>query len=118
MTLRDAALEHSARYFDRGQFQTDLARLVALPSESQNPHAPEHLQNYLDHCIIPMLGQMGFTCRVLTNPKRGAGPFLLAERIEAADGPTILTYGHGDVVRGAGGSMAGRAVTVRTGEGR
>ena len=98
----DAALEHSARYFDRGQFQTDLARLVALPSESQNPHAPEHLQNYLDHCIIPMLGQMGFTCRVLTNPKRGAGPFLLAERIEAADGPTILTYGHGDVVRGQG----------------
>ncbi len=42
---------------------------------------------------------MGFTCRTLTHPKALA-PFLYAERIEDPALPTVLGYGHGDVIRG------------------
>jgi acetylornithine deacetylase/succinyl-diaminopimelate desuccinylase-like protein len=43
---------------------------------------------------------MGFSCRILPNPSAKYGPFLIAERIEDASLPTVLTYGHGDVIRG------------------
>jgi acetylornithine deacetylase/succinyl-diaminopimelate desuccinylase-like protein len=42
---------------------------------------------------------MGFTVAIHPNPLPGFGPILTAERIEGA-GPTIITYGHGDTVRG------------------
>jgi acetylornithine deacetylase/succinyl-diaminopimelate desuccinylase-like protein len=42
---------------------------------------------------------MGFTCRTLEHPKALA-PFLLAERMESPTAPTVLGYGHGDVIRG------------------
>lgn len=100
MDIRKAAIEQSAQYFDAGQFQSDLAVMVAVPSESQDARAHAHLQNYLDFCMIPRLTQMGFSCEILPNPNPGVAPFLLAERIEAADLPTVLSYGHGDVVRG------------------
>src|SRR3546814_7305524 len=38
--------------------------------------------------------------RIFDNPFPGAGPVLLAERIEGDDLPTVLGYGHGDVIRG------------------
>ena len=100
MNIREAALERSVEYFDTGSFESDLAELVAMPSESQETRGSEHLRNYLDFGIIPMLLEMGFECNILQNPIPGAGPLLLAERIESADLPTILTFGHGDVVRG------------------
>ena len=37
---------------------------------------------------------------VVENPVAGGPPFLIAERHESDDLPTVLTYGHGDVVRG------------------
>ena len=47
----------------------------------------------------PMLEDVGFSCKLLTHAK-ARGPFLLAERREDPARPTILGYGHGDVVRG------------------
>ena len=49
--------------------------------------------------IRPMLEELGFTCTRLTHPGAPA-PFLFAERKEGEELPTILGYGHGDVVRG------------------
>ena len=46
-----------------------------------------------------MLEGMGFTCRLLHDPK-AHGPFFYAERIEDPAAPTVLGYGHGDVIRG------------------
>jgi acetylornithine deacetylase/succinyl-diaminopimelate desuccinylase-like protein len=43
---------------------------------------------------------MGFSCRIYPNPVAGQGPVLLATRIEDPGLPTVLGYGHGDVVRG------------------
>jgi acetylornithine deacetylase/succinyl-diaminopimelate desuccinylase-like protein len=100
MSVRQTALQLSAVYFDDGHFTKDLTLAVAIPSESQERQGYECLQVYLDDCIIPLLSKMGFTCKLFENSVSDAGPFLLAERIENLNMPTILTYGHGDVVLG------------------
>ena len=43
---------------------------------------------------------MGYEIHILDNPAGIAAPFLVARRMEHPDLPTILTYGHGDVIRG------------------
>ena len=48
----------------------------------------------------PAFAAMGFTSKVYDNPIEGQGPVLLATRIEDPALPTVLGYGHGDVVRG------------------
>lgn len=93
------ALQHVEEYFDQGGFKTDLERRVAIPTESQNPERASELQRYIRTEMIPALEALGFGCRVIE--QAGApGPFLYAERIEAAHLPTVLGYGHGDVIRG------------------
>ena len=47
----------------------------------------------------PALEALGFTCRVLRHEK-ARGPLLYAERLEGKGLPTVLGYGHGDVIRG------------------
>ena len=53
--------------------------------------------------IATRFEEAGFSCRLLDHPDALA-PFLLAERIEDPARPTVLGYGHGDVVRGHEGS--------------
>ena len=88
------------RYFDEGRFFADLARRVAIPTESQNPERAAALAEYLDVEMAESLERLGFSCSLVANPGGRHGPFLLAERIEDAAAPTVLTYGHGDVIRG------------------
>ena len=96
---RQAALDRAARHYDGGAFLAELARLVGVPSESQTGHGAPYLAAYLTDHLRPLLEHMGFVCQVLVNPAPG-GPLLLAERIEDPDLPTVLVYGHGDVIRG------------------
>ncbi len=96
---REQAVAKAQAYFDSGMMKTDLTRLVAIPTESQNPDRAEELPRYIDQEMIPLLKSMGFTCRIMTHPK-AKGPFLFAERFEAHGLPTIFGYGHGDVIRG------------------
>lgn len=91
------AIEH---YFDSGGFMADLARRVAIPTESQNPERGADLASYLVDEMQPGLERQGFACTILPNPSGKGGPFLVAERIEDTALPTVLTYGHGDVIRG------------------
>src|SRR6185295_11059936 len=70
------------------------------PTESQNPDRRAALYAYLNDEIAPSLTKLGYQSRVLENPVARGGPFLVAERIEDAGLPTVLTYGHGDVIRG------------------
>jgi acetylornithine deacetylase/succinyl-diaminopimelate desuccinylase-like protein len=97
---RAEAIASAERYFDDGRFFTDLARRVAIPTESQNPARAAALAEYLDAEMAESLEHIGFTCRLIANPSGSYGPFLVAERIEDPRLPTILTYGHGDVIRG------------------
>ncbi|QWF49262.1 M20 family metallopeptidase [Bordetella hinzii] len=96
---REQALQHAAQCFDSGEFQQLLARRIAIPTESQNPERAGELARYLDDEMTPAFQAMGFECRQLTHPKARA-PFLFAQRIEDPARPTVLGYGHGDVIRG------------------
>ncbi|MGL4497355.1 MAG: M20/M25/M40 family metallo-hydrolase, partial [Beijerinckiaceae bacterium] len=96
---RAQAIADIEKHFDTGAFRETLARAIAIPTESQNPDRAADLKRYLDDEIQPALAAMGFSCRVLTHPK-AKGPFLYAERIEDKKRPTVLGYGHGDVIRG------------------
>ena len=93
------ALKYAEDYFDQGGFKADLARRVAIPTESQNPDRASELQRYIRTEMIPALEALGFGCRII-EPPGAPGPFLYAERIEASHLPTVLGYGHGDVIRG------------------
>ncbi len=115
---RDTALSHAAAFCDDGRLQHELAALVAFQSESQNPARAQVLEDYLNDALRPRLEAMGFDCALHPIPVAGGGPFLIASRIEDASLPTVLSYGHGDVVLGqAGRWRAGRAPFVLSREG-
>ena len=99
MTARDDAVQAALAWFDAGHFLTELSRRVALRTESQRSDSRDELLAYLQGEIGPTLAGLGFGWRLLDNPAGGV-PFLYAERHEDSDRPTILTYGHGDVVLG------------------
>jgi acetylornithine deacetylase/succinyl-diaminopimelate desuccinylase-like protein len=96
---REAAIANAEKYFDSGEFKNDLTRRVAIPTESQNPERAAELKRYVEDEMRPALEALGFKCRILTHEKSPA-PFLYAERIEGKKLPTVLGYGHGDVIRG------------------
>ncbi|GGB11991.1 hypothetical protein GCM10011491_44820 [Brucella endophytica] len=96
---REAAIARATSYFDTGIFREDLARRVAMPTESQNPDRADVLQAYLDDEMKPALAELGFSTEIVRYDGVDL-PFLLAERIEHEALPTVLGYGHGDVIRG------------------
>src|SRR6266700_6529276 len=96
---RDTAVARAAEYFDSGAFKADLARRVAIPSESQNPDRAGALAHYIAVEMKPALEALGFRCEVMQEAK-WRGPFLFGERIEGEGLPCVLGYGHGDVIRG------------------
>ncbi|MBN9007975.1 MAG: M20 family metallopeptidase [Rhizobiales bacterium] len=97
---RKDAIANATRYFDSGDFRDELVRRVAMPTESQGGGKLDVLHAYLRDGIVPELEGLGFTARIFDNPAAGRGPFLIAEWHESDTLPTVLTYGHGDVVFG------------------
>ncbi|MBI5279900.1 MAG: M20 family metallopeptidase [Burkholderiales bacterium] len=100
MGTRAGAIGRAEQYFDGGGFVEDLQRRVAIPTASQEPDSMPALQAYLRDEMAPSLARLGYDCAVYDNPKPAFGPFLIARRIEDPARPTVLTYGHGDVIRG------------------
>ena len=100
---RASTIAQAEGYVTGGEFQADLARRVAIKTESQkfpDPGAIAECHRYFDEEMKPAFAGMGFTCQTYDNPFKGQGPVLLATRIEDPKLPTVLCYGHGDVVRG------------------
>src|SRR5438132_10036829 len=97
---RKAAIAAAEKYFDSGAFLADLGRRVAIPTESQNPDRQRELELYLETEMSESLARLGMTSRIFPNPRGKGGPFLIAELIEDPKRPTVLLYGHGDVIRG------------------
>ena len=97
---REAALALARAHFDGGDFVRDLARRVAIRTESQDPASGPALHAYLVDEIAPSLDALGFASTVHDNPQPPYGPLLVAARIEDPSLPTVLMYGHGDVIRG------------------
>src|SRR6201996_1927377 len=99
MGTREGAVARALQFFDSGGFRDQLAELVAIPSTSQDPGHEADVRRYLD-TLRPWLERMGFTVAIHPNPVEGLGPILLAQRIEPDAPLSIVTYGHGDTVRG------------------
>ncbi|CAN5743007.1 M20 family metallopeptidase [soil metagenome] len=103
---RADAIAAARRYFTAGGFAADLARRIAIPSESpREDSGPDH-RRYLEREMAPYLEAMGFACRILENPVSERLPALFAQRMEGEALPTVLTYGHGDVLWGMAGDWA------------
>lgn len=97
---RQTAVSNAYEYFDQGKFEQDLSRRVAIATVSQEPEYAGALEEYLTQEIGPTLASLGFTYKIIPNPIQGHGSFLLATRLEPEAKFTLLSYGHGDVVRG------------------
>ena len=100
---REGAVARAEHALDAGRFREELARLVAYETESQEPGRGPELRRYLEEALRPRLEGLGVVCEVVENPDPRGGPVLLGERTEGGGGPTVLTYGHGDVIRGQAG---------------
>jgi acetylornithine deacetylase/succinyl-diaminopimelate desuccinylase-like protein len=100
MSTRNGAIARAVGHFDDGGFRRHLADLVAIPSTSQEPEYARDVARYLVDAIRPWLERLGFTVAIHANPEADAGPILTAERMEDPARPTVITYGHGDTVRG------------------
>src|SRR6476620_10473809 len=94
---RETAIARAEVYFDSGDLKRDLARRVAMPTESQNPARAPVLVEYLETEMKPALEKLGFKTQLLYE---GKWPFLFAERQEEGAETTVFGYGHGDVIRG------------------
>src|SRR5215472_6951571 len=97
---RISAIEYVTEYFDSGAFLDDLSRRVGYRTESQARPLPAALREYLEHEMVPAAQRLGGKARVLDNPDPLGGPLLIAHRDEDPGLPTVLTYGHADVVLG------------------
>jgi acetylornithine deacetylase/succinyl-diaminopimelate desuccinylase-like protein len=98
---RAGAMARARGYVEGGAFERDLARRVAFKTESQKlPHSLPQLRAYLEEEMVPAFALLGFRSQIYDNPLPGQGPVLLAEHFEDASLPTVLGYGHGDVIRG------------------
>ena len=97
---RQAAIAGAASWFDGGALLADLRRRVGIRTESQNPERAAELARYLTEEISPAVERLGFRRTLWDNPVAGAPPMLFAERSEDPSLPTVLIYGHGDVVAG------------------
>lgn len=106
---RDHALQCARAHFDGGDFVRDLARRIAIRTESQSADSAPALRAYLADEIGPSLAALGFETTLHHNPEPAFGPLLIASRHEADNLPTVLVYGHGDVIRGQAASWTAGA---------
>jgi acetylornithine deacetylase/succinyl-diaminopimelate desuccinylase-like protein len=98
MTRTDA-IANAHQLVASGEFLKTLERRVAFQTESQNGGRPKELRAYLEQEMRSTFAGLDFESRLVESPS-GKSPFLVAARQEDARLPTVLIYGHGDVVDG------------------
>lgn len=102
MTTRAEAIENARQQLRSGAFLGELNRRVGYRTESQSGNSGAALRAYLEDELQPAFAELDFTTRLIESPT-GRGPYLLAEYREDSTRPTVLSYGHGDVVDGMAG---------------
>ncbi|HMH74090.1 MAG TPA: M20/M25/M40 family metallo-hydrolase, partial [Bradyrhizobium sp.] len=101
MTRADA-IDRAHQHLHSGEFLAELDRRVGYQTESQNPERRDALRAHLEEELQPAFSQLDFATR-LVESATGKGPYLVAEYRENSSAPTVLMYGHGDVVDGMTG---------------
>ena len=99
---RADAIANAHRHFTSGEFLKTLERRVAYKTESQSAGRAGELRAYLEKEMQPAFAELDFESRLVESPS-GNSPFLIADYREGASLPTVLVYGHGDVVDGMEG---------------
>src|ERR1700760_2106497 len=112
MTRQDA-VANARGLVESGEFLRELEKRVAYKTESQNAERGPELRAYLEEEMTPALAALDFTSKIVDSPS-GKSPFLIADHHESADAPTVLIYGHGDVVDGMVGEWRGGLDPWRT----
>jgi acetylornithine deacetylase/succinyl-diaminopimelate desuccinylase-like protein len=100
------AIANARRHLASGEFLKTLERRVAYKTESQNAGRAGELRAYLEKEMQPAFAELDFDSRLVESPS-GKSPFLIADYREGASLPTVLVYGHGDVVDGMEGEWRG-----------
>lgn len=100
MSNRNKIMEKAAVFVDQGDFFAELATLVEHRTVSTNTVDRLELNSYLSEKIGPRLAELGFATQLYEHWNGGANSFLIGRRIENPDLPTVLCYGHADVVDG------------------
>lgn len=103
MNFPASTLESLEEYASTGQLFADLSRRVAYRTESATPEGRVALDAYLTEILIPDLSALGCETELFRGWEGGANSFLIGTRIESDDVPTVLCYGHADVVPGQDG---------------
>ena len=96
---RNDAIASAKGLIGSGEFLKELDRRVGYKTESQNAERAGALRAYLVEEMTPAFAAVDFTSKIVESPT-GKSPFLIAEHHENASAPTVLIYGHGDVVDG------------------
>ncbi|MEV7095871.1 M20 family metallopeptidase [Amycolatopsis sp. NPDC051045] len=104
-------------HVDSGALFAELAGLVAYRTVSDTPEGRGAIQAYLDEVLTPALTALGCEVTQHANPDPAGGPFLVGVRVESAELPTLLCYGHADVVGEAGPWGEGRDPWTLTADG-
>ncbi|GAA3798862.1 M20 family metallopeptidase [Streptomyces phyllanthi] len=111
-------LRKAEEFIDSGAFFAELAAMVAYPTESVHPEASVAVTAYLDEVLTPALTGLGCSVRTYGNEDPRGGPFLVGRRVESPKLPTLLCYGHADVVDGQADQWGeGRGPWTLTAEG-
>jgi acetylornithine deacetylase/succinyl-diaminopimelate desuccinylase-like protein len=112
MTRTDA-IDRARQYLHSGEFLAELDRRVGYKTESLNPERRDVLRAYLEDELSPSFSQLDFSTKLIESPT-GKNPYLLAEYRESPTAPTVLMYGHGDVVDGMVGEWRNNLNPWRT----
>jgi acetylornithine deacetylase/succinyl-diaminopimelate desuccinylase-like protein len=110
---RTNAIANAHHLIASDEFLKILDRRVGYKTESQNAGRAEELRAYLEKEMRPAFAELDFESRLVESPS-GKSPFLVAERREGASLPTVLIYGHGDVVDGMVGEWRGNLDPFKT----
>ncbi len=100
---RNQAVASAQKYLTDGGFAKDLGDLVAVKTESSKRDDHDEKYVYLREIIGPKMAALGFRTETFENPDPLGGPLALLVRSEEESLPTVLMYGHADVVPGLEG---------------
>lgn len=107
MDTRRELLKAAHQYVDGGAFGQDLGTLVSYPTESSTVQGRVALKSYLDEVIEPKLVSLGCSVARYDSWRGGLNSFVIGTRTEDPELPTVLCYGHADVVDGQAADWSG-----------
>ena len=105
-TLRTDILTKAALHAGSDDFFQDLTRLISYPTESSTESGRLALSAYLGEVLTPALEALGAAVARYDNWRGSGNSFLIGTRWEGESLPTLLLYGHADVVPGQSGQWA------------